>query len=44
MKNKLPKGLKRFIRLEKARIRRDNSDSKERERLVKEFCKKVVKD
>jgi len=39
----LPKGLRRFIRLEKARIRRENSDPKERERLVEEFCQKIYK-
>lgn len=43
MKKKLPNSLKKFIRSEKARIRREFSDFKEQERLIDELYKKVVK-
>lgn len=37
MKKKLPKSLRKHIRREKARIRREEVDLKERERLIKEL-------
>ena len=43
MIKKLPKGIRRFIRSEKARIRREFSDSKKREELIKELLQKTIK-
>lgn len=41
-KKKLSKSIKQFIRKEKARIRRENSDLKEREKAVKELYEKYL--
>ncbi|MBL7142288.1 MAG: hypothetical protein ISS83_01290 [Candidatus Pacebacteria bacterium] len=43
MKKKLPKSLCKYIRFEKARIRRDSLSSKEHERLIDELYKSLVK-
>ena len=43
MKKKLPKSLKKHIRREKARIRREQFDLKKQEDLIKELYKKVLK-
>jgi len=43
MKKKLPKSLKKHIRREKARIRREQFDLKKQEELIKELYKKVLK-
>jgi len=43
MSKKLPKGLKKFIRQEKARIRREVLDIKKQEELIKELYKKFIK-
>jgi len=40
---KLPKSVRKHIRLEKARIRREVSDSEERERLIGELYKNFGK-
>ena len=37
MKRKLPKSLRKYIRKEKARIRREVLDIKEQERLIQEL-------
>lgn len=42
-KNKLPQGIRKFIRLEKARIRRTVLNSEEREKMIKELCSKFLK-
>ena len=39
----LPKGLRKFIRREKARIRRDVLDVKEQEKLISEIYQKFIK-
>ena len=39
----LPKGLKKHIRKEKARIRREISDITEQEKRIREFLEEVVK-
>ncbi len=39
----LPKGLRKFIRREKARIRREVLDMKEQEKLISEIYQKFVK-
>ncbi len=41
--NKLPKSLRKYIRFEKARIRREVLNSKEQERLIDELYKKLTK-
>ena len=43
MKVKMPNSLRKFIRLEKARIRRSFSDIKEQEKQIEELYKKSVK-
>lgn len=42
-KERLPKSLRKYIRREKARIRREVLDSKERKRLVQELYQKIYK-
>lgn len=42
-KKKLPKSLRKFIRKEKARIRREILDLKKQEELIKELYKKFLK-
>ena len=41
-KKKLPKGLRKYIRKEKARIRREVFDRKEQERLINELYKQFL--
>lgn len=43
MLKKIPKSLKKHIRLEKARIRRENFDSTEQKRLIQELYQKLIK-
>ena len=43
MKKKPPKSLRKFIRKEKARIRREVFDLKEQEKLIQELYKKFFK-
>ena len=43
-KKRMPKSLRKFIRKEKARIRREFLDIKEQEKLISELYKKVLKD
>jgi len=43
MKKKLPKSLRKYIRKEKARIRREISDLKEREELIAGLYDKIFK-
>jgi len=43
MKKKLPKSLCKYIRFEKARIRREVFNSKEQKRLIDELYKSLVK-
>jgi hypothetical protein len=38
--NRLPQGIRKFIRLEKARIRRTVLDVKEQDKTIKGFCAK----
>jgi hypothetical protein len=40
---KLPKSIRKFIRKEKARIRREVLDLKEQERLIQELYQKFLK-
>ena len=42
-KKKIPKSLRKHIRLEKARIRREVLDVKEQERLISELYQKLFK-
>jgi len=42
MKRKLPKGIRKYIRKEKARIRREVLDIKEQEELINELYKKYL--
>jgi len=42
-RKKLPKSLRKYIRQEKARIRREVLDSKEQEKLINELYKKILK-
>ncbi|HXK32239.1 MAG TPA: hypothetical protein VJ378_02115 [Candidatus Paceibacterota bacterium] len=42
MEKKLPKSLCKYIRFEKARIRRDGLSLKEHERLIDELYKRLV--
>lgn len=44
MNKKLPKSLKKYIRGEKARIRREFLNSKEREEKIKNLLEKFKKD
>jgi hypothetical protein len=43
MKKKLPKSIRKFIRKEKARIRREVLDLKEQEKLISELYQKILK-
>ena len=43
MKKKLPKSLCKFIRKEKARIRREVLDLKEQEKQISDLYKKILK-
>jgi len=43
VKKKLPKSLRKFIRLEKARIRREVLSVKEQEKLINELYQKLFK-
>lgn len=43
MKKRLPKSVRRFLRLEKARIRRESLDFKKQEELIKELIIKFFK-
>jgi hypothetical protein len=43
MKRRLPKSLRKHIRREKARIRREVLDIKEQEELITELYKKLIK-
>jgi hypothetical protein len=43
MKKKMPKSLRKYIRREKARIRREVLDIKEQERLIQELYQKFLK-
>lgn len=43
MKQVLPKSLRKFIRLEKARIRREVLDLKKQEELINELYQKFLK-
>ena len=43
MAKKLPKSIRKYIRKEKARIRREVLDIKEQERLISELYKKFLK-
>jgi len=42
-KKRLPKSLRKFIRKEKARIRREILDIKEQEKLINELYQKLFK-
>jgi len=42
-KKKIPKSLRKFIRLEKSRIRREVLDIKEQKRLISELYQKISK-
>lgn len=44
MKKRLPKSLRKHIRKEKARIRREILDIKKQEKLINELYKKFLKD
>ncbi len=39
-KKRIPKGLRKYIRKEKTRIRREILDVKEQEKLIEELCQK----
>jgi len=43
MKNKLPQSTRKFIRKEKARIRRDFLDSKKQKELIDELYSRFLK-
>jgi hypothetical protein len=43
MVSRLPQSLRKFIRREKARIRRQFSDAIERERLINEIYQRFIK-
>jgi len=43
MKRKLPKSLRKYIRKEKARIRREVLDLKKQEELISELYQKILK-
>ena len=42
-RKRLPRSLRKYIRKEKARIRRENFDLKKREKLIKELHQKIFK-
>lgn len=42
VKKKLPKSLRKYIRREKARIRREVFDTEEQEKLINELYKKLL--
>lgn len=42
-RKRLPRSLRKYIRREKARIRRENFDLKKREELIKELHQKIFK-
>ncbi len=42
-KSRLPKSVRKFIRKEKAKIRKEVLDKKEQERLIKELYQKFFK-
>jgi len=42
MKKNLPKSIRKYIRKEKARIRREVLDLREQERLIKELYQKLL--
>jgi hypothetical protein len=42
MKKKLPKSLRKFIRREKARIRREVLDTKKQKELIRELHQKFI--
>lgn len=42
-KRKLPKSIRKFIRKEKARIRREILNLKEQEKLINELYQKILK-
>jgi len=44
MKKKLPKGVRKYIRKEKARIRREVLDIKEQEELIQQLYEKFKRD
>ncbi len=44
MKKKLPRSIRKFIRKEKARIRREVLDLKKQEELINELYKKFLKE
>ena len=44
MKEKLPKSLRKYIRMEKARIRREVLDIKKQEELINDLYQKILKD
>ncbi|MBU3934398.1 hypothetical protein KKC00_00275 [Patescibacteria group bacterium] len=44
MIKKLPQSIKKFIRREKARIRREVLDFKKQEELIEGICKKFIKE
>jgi len=43
MKEKLPKSLRKYIRMEKARIRREVLDIKKQEELINDLYQKILK-
>ena len=43
MKKRLPKSVKKFIRQEKARIRREVSELEKQEKLIQELYNKLLK-
>jgi len=43
MKKRMPKSVRKFIRREKARIRREVLDIKEQEKLILELYQKLLK-
>ncbi len=44
MKKRLPKSIRKYIRKEKARIRREVLDLKEQERLIDETYRQFIKE
>lgn len=44
LKKKLPKSLRKYIRKEKARIRRQVLDLKEQEKLIQELYQKIFEE
>lgn len=44
MKNKIPKSIRKFIRKEKARIRREFPDTKEQTEQIENLYKKFLKE